>query len=190
MLEKLDIEQMDRIRGNADSSNPDHLELRDLIIQLLPIGVKGTSYEGLVSHSMLECSADLAVKDLQQLMEKLECDDQLLPTALKFAVRHLLYNIRFQEWKTKTKGEGIPPVPFSWRLKLAANPALKYIHSVFREELSEKQRIAIRSMVMFRVPKEDVMIYLGMERCDYFDMIHNARLRIKQRLQKDAARGK
>jgi hypothetical protein len=45
-------------------------------------------------------------------------------------------------------------------------------------------------MVMFRVPKEDVMIYLGMERCDYFEMIHNARLRIKQRLQIDAAREK
>lgn len=190
MVRKLDIEQMDRIRGNPDSSNPDLLELRDLIIQLLPIGIKGMSYESLVSSNMLECAAEQAIKDVLRLQVELDCDDQFLPTVLKFAVRHLLYDVRYQEWKSKTKVEGIPAVPIVWRVKLAANPALNYVHTIFREELNENQRIAIRSMVMFRVPKEDVMIYLGMERCDYFEMIHNARIRIKQRLQIDAAREK
>ena len=40
-------------------------------------------------------------------------------------------------------------------------------------------------MVMFRMPKEEVMRLLKMERCDYFTMIHDARLKIKRRLQKD-----
>jgi hypothetical protein len=41
-------------------------------------------------------------------------------------------------------------------------------------------------MVMFRMPKEEVMRLLLMERCDYFKMIHDARLRIKRRLQNDS----
>ncbi|MDD2921035.1 MAG: hypothetical protein PHQ36_02015 [Anaerolineales bacterium] len=62
---------------------------------------------------------------------------------------------------------------------------MQYIHRVFKEELTDNQRIALRSMIMSRMPKEEVAQRLGMERQDYFKMIHDARLRLKRRLESD-----
>lgn len=62
---------------------------------------------------------------------------------------------------------------------------MQYIHRVFKEELTDDQRTAIRAMIMSRVPKEEVAMSLGMKRCDYFKMIHDARLRLKHRLEAD-----
>ena len=186
MPKVLESDRIDRIRRNPDSSNPVLVELRELILRMLPIGVEGTRYEGFVSPRMLNKAADQAILDILRLCETLDCDDQLIPTALKFAVRHLFYHLRYQEWKSTAIEGGMPTVPSAWREKLATNPALNYVHTIFREELNENQRIALKSMLMFRVPKEEVMSFLEMDRCDYFAMIHDARLRIKHRLQRDA----
>ena len=104
---------------------------------------------------------------------------------MKIAVRKLLGELRIEAWKSSTEKDCFPSVPESWHLPLTKDAFLFYAHTLFKEELSENQKIAIRSMVMFRMPKEEVMRLLNMERCNYFKMIHDARLRIKRRLQED-----
>jgi hypothetical protein len=105
---------------------------------------------------------------------------------MKIAIRQLLYELRVEKWKIDSKDEGFPQVPEEWHAILTENEFLQFTHNLFKQVLSESQRIAIRSMVMFRMPKEEVMRLLLMERCDYFKMIHDARLRIKRRLQNDS----
>ncbi len=51
--------------------------------------------------------------------------------------------------------------------------------------MTENQRTAIRVMVMRRMPKGEVDRYLGMQRFDYFKMIHDACLRLKRRFELD-----
>jgi RNA polymerase sigma-70 factor (ECF subfamily) len=69
--------------------------------------------------------------------------------------------------------------------KLEMDEFLQYLHRILKEELTENQRIAIRAMIMSRVPKEEVAQRLGMKRHDYFKMIHDARLRLKRRFEAD-----
>jgi RNA polymerase sigma-70 factor, ECF subfamily len=105
---------------------------------------------------------------------------------LKIAVRQALYDLRLQRWQSAGAQQSLPEITSDMYIKLEQDGFLKYIHSVFKEELSERQRFAIRSMVMFRMPKEEVAQHLGMERCNYFKMIHDARLRLKRRLESDS----
>lgn len=177
--------RMESIELEPDLSSPVLIELRISLIQLLPLGVRGTRYEDLVTPYMLEMAASQAIKDIQSFSESFDDKQKLMHTALKHAVRHLLYQIRYSEWESASIKEGIPAVPAEWRTALDRNPVLRYAHDIFSEELTENQRIAIRSMVMFSVPKENVMEFLGMDRCAYFGMIHDARIRIKKRLHKD-----
>lgn len=85
---------------------------------------------------------------------------------LKIAVRQALYDLRLQRWQSAAAQQSLPEIASDMYVKLEQDGFLKYIHSVFKEELSETQRFAIRSMVMFRMPKEEVAQHLGMERCN------------------------
>ncbi len=104
---------------------------------------------------------------------------------LKIGVRQALYEFRRQRWQNISPVDGFPVIRPSLYAMLECDEFMKYIHVIFKEELTENQRTAIRAMIMLRMPKEDVMKRLGMERHDYFKMIHDARLRLKRRLERD-----
>lgn len=105
--------------------------------------------------------------------------------ALKFAVRQALYELRQQHGQVVSERPTLPEIPREQYDRLERDEFMQYIHRVFKEELTDNQRTAIRAMIMSRVPKEEVATSLGMERCDYFKMIHDARLRLKHRLEAD-----
>ncbi len=105
--------------------------------------------------------------------------------ALKIGVRQALFEFRWQRWQDVSAGKGLPEIPSKLYDMLERDEFMQYVHRVFKEELTETQRTAIRAMIMSRVPKEEVAKSLGMERCDYFKMIHDARLRLKRRLERD-----
>lgn len=105
--------------------------------------------------------------------------------ALKFAVRQALYELRQQHGQVVSECPALPEIPREQYDQLGRDEFMQYVHRVFKEELTDNQRTAIRAMIMSRVPKEEVATSLGMERCDYFKMIHDARLRLKHRLEAD-----
>ncbi len=104
---------------------------------------------------------------------------------LKLAVRQVLLDIRQLSFHLFQSTDNFTKIPPDLKKILEDNESLHQLHSIFKEELSENQREAIRAMVMFKMPKEEVALKLGMERCDYFKMIHDARLRLKRRLEAD-----
>lgn len=130
----------------------------------------------------------IAKKTIAQGLEHLndfEGHSAFTTWALKIAVRQALYELRQQHSQAVSASFVLPEIPSELYDKLKGDIFMQYIHRVFKEELTDHQRTAIRAMIMSRVPKEEVAMSLGMERCDYFKMIHDARLRLKRRLEID-----
>lgn len=103
----------------------------------------------------------------------------------KLAVRQALLDLRLQQWQAASPASALPDIHPAMYNQLVQNESLLRFHQIMKEELTNNQQVAVRSMVMFRVPKEEVARHLGLELCDYFGMIHDARLRMKKRLQAD-----
>jgi len=130
----------------------------------------------------------IAQKTIAQGLEHLndfEGHSAFTTWALKIAVRQALYELRQQHRPVVSATLALPEISPELYDKLGRDEFMQYIHRVFKEELTDNQRIAIRSMIMSQVPKEEVAASLGMERCDYFKTIHDARLRLKHRLEAD-----
>lgn len=161
-------------------------DLRGIIAESLP-----TMLSGRLSLEPLEIEAfvkSITQKTLSHVLENLntfEGRSAFTTWVLKIGVRQTLGDVRWLRWQAIASGESLPAVPAKMYDALGHNEFMQYVHRVFREELTDNQRFAIRAMIMLRMPKEEVAKSLGMERCDYFRMIHDARLRLKRRLAAD-----
>jgi len=187
MVVRSDSDWINLINSDRTLSNPVFAELYELMVSLLPVGVKDSRFEFCEQvDEQIKSAANLTLEYVSENLQKYDGSTPFLKWVLNIAVRQLLYELRVEKWKIDSKDEGFPQVPEEWHAILTENEFLQFTHNLFKQELSESQRIAIRSMVMFRMPKEEVMRLLLMERCDYFKMIHDARLRIKRRLQNDS----
>ena len=186
MAERTNNEWLEDLRAEGERQMLALEALRAFILSRLSVALDGKFTPGNPAHKALVKST--AQKTLSQVLEHLDTYDgrsAFTTWALKIAVRQALWELR-QQRSLGTKGERtfseIAPEMYG---ELAMDGFLQYLHRVLKEELTENQRIAIRAMIMSRMPKEEVARQLNMERRDYFKMIHDARLRLKRRFQVD-----
>jgi RNA polymerase sigma-70 factor (ECF subfamily) len=161
-------------------------DLRAVILRGLPHALSGKISP--VSPDFRTLADRVAQKTLVYVQDHLGdyAENSAFTTwVLKFAVRQALLELRLYQWQAVTHVNTLPEIPPAMYEKLAQDGSWQRVHQIFKEELTQNQRVAIRSMVMLRMPKEEVAQYLGMELCDYFEMIHDARLRLKRRLKAD-----
>jgi RNA polymerase sigma-70 factor, ECF subfamily len=173
-----------RLGGNRQAQALN--DLRSFLVQRLqPVLLEKTGSASPTSNlqidAIIEKTLAVILEDLDSFVER----SALTTWALKIGVRQLLYELRWNRWQHASGGEGLPQIAPIMYEKLERDEFMQYIHRIFQEELTENQRVAIRAMTMSRVPKEVVARTLDMERCDYFKMIHDARLRLKHRLECD-----
>lgn len=159
-------------------------DLSAIILESLPYALRGMSPP---NSPDIKTPADMvAQKTLIHVQEHLNDyngKSAFTTWVLKLAVRQMLLDLRIRQWRVVAPEHGLPDIPHDMYNELVQDKSLHRFHQMMSEELTENQRLAIRSMVMFRMPKEEVARFLGMELCDYFGMIHDARLRMKKRLQ-------
>lgn len=186
MFDRTDTEWVNLLKSGGTQNTSALTELNILIIKQLPFGLKDSRFENFKSsNKQMRVATNKTLEYVQENMDQYDGTSPFIKWVMKIAVRQLLFEFRFEEWKLTSKDGKLPEVPDDWYPILAENEFLQYAHTLFKQELSVNQRIAIRSMVMFRMPKEEIMRQLAMERCDYFAIIHDSRLRIKKRLQRD-----
>lgn len=161
-------------------------DLRVVIMQSLPYALDGWFAQ---DNPTFNARADSVVqKTLLHVQEQLDTFDgnsAFSTWVLKFAVRQALLELRLQRWQASATKRAKRDVSLGLQELAADNETLQRIQTIFKDELTQNQRMAIRSMLMFGMPKEQVAQYLGMERYDYFKMIHDARLRLKKRMGLD-----
>lgn len=159
-------------------------DLRQLIHCSLPYALdERVALDTQTSTELAEKISSITLKYVQENLENFDDQSAFTACVLKIAVRMMLFELRMRRWRTMSPDDSFPNIPPRLHILLSQHKFFKCTHGTFNEELSENQHKAVRAMVMFRMPKEAVMQRLGMERCDYFNKIHDARLRLKRRLE-------
>jgi RNA polymerase sigma-70 factor (ECF subfamily) len=113
----------------------------------------------------------------------------------KIAVRIALTELRRKRWKDVSLDELLDSdtVPSAVGLisDTAEDPALaveqmdmlERLRRVIDEELTEKQRTALTAVGIHGMPMDEVAQRMGMKRNALYKLMHDARLRLKQRLE-------
>jgi RNA polymerase sigma-70 factor (ECF subfamily) len=65
------------------------------------------------------------------------------------------------------------------------NDSLRHLQRILSEELTEKQRQALMAVSVKGMPLEEVARRLGTNRNALYKMMHDARLRLKHRLERE-----
>ncbi|MBS4015790.1 MAG: sigma-70 family RNA polymerase sigma factor [Candidatus Latescibacteria bacterium] len=186
MSERTNAEWLDDLRAEDARQMRALEDLRALLASRLPVILKSKLEEDSPAfHDVLEATITYTLIYAQENLSEFDGQSAFSTWVLKIAVRMALLEIRQRKFQSAHLVRNLPETPRWLHVILAFNPLLRKIHAIFREELTEPQRVAIRAMVMHRMPKEEVARCLGMERDDYFKMIHDARLRLKRRLRLD-----
>lgn len=186
MTQRTNAEWLDDLQCGGERQSQALADLRARILDSLPHALRGKVPPD--SPDFRTLADKVAQKTLVYVHDHLSDysgHSAVITWVLKFAVRQALLELRLQQWQAVAPERALPDVPPGMYDKLAQDKHLHRFHQMMSEELTENQRLAIRSMVMLRMPKEEVARYLGMQLCDYFGMIHDARLRMKRRLQAD-----
>jgi RNA polymerase sigma-70 factor (ECF subfamily) len=183
MAERTNTDWLDDLRANDARALDD---LRDLLASRLPIILSTKIPPDSPDFSkIVETTTQYTLVYVQDHLHNYDGKSAFTTWVLKIAVRLGLLEIRQIKFQSAYPVRSLPKTPSIFHAILAFSPFLKRLHTIFREELTENQRTAIRAMVMYRMPKEEVARYLGLERFDYFKMIHDARLRLKRRFELD-----
>lgn len=113
----------------------------------------------------------------------------------KIAVRIALNELRGRKWRdvsleemtTREESDYEPswtasnePTP---EARVTQQDAMQRVRRIIKEELSDKQRMALMAVGANGVPLEEVAQRMGTNRNALYKLIHDARLRLKKRLE-------
>jgi RNA polymerase sigma-70 factor (ECF subfamily) len=115
----------------------------------------------------------------------------------KIAIRVALTELRRKRWENVSLDELVErdPGPASRRLMADAAPSpeniaegadmLDLVRRIINEELTDRQRQAMMAIVIHGVPLEEVARRMGTNRNALYKLMHDTRLRLKQRLARE-----
>ncbi len=161
-------------------------DLRALLVQRLPQILAGrVSSDNPDFDTYLDSVTDKTIARVLEDLNSYERRSAFITWVFKIHVRQIFSELRRLRWQEVALGKDLSAIPSQTYVRLEHDEFRQYVHRVFHEELTDNQRFAIHAMTVVRMPKEEVAKRLGMERRDYFEMIHDARLRLKRRLEAD-----
>jgi len=143
---------------------------------------------------------DVSQETLLRVLDKLDTFEgrsQFNTWVYKIAVRLALTELRRERWKEVSLDElmessrkdpepnivsqkGIEP-----ETATEQNDSLRHLQRILSEELTEKQRQALMAVSVKGMPLEEVARRLGTNRNALYKMMHDARLRLKHRLERE-----
>lgn len=153
------------------------------------IHVRGGEFEVLVSDFVQET----LIRMLRHL-DTFQGKSRFTTWAYKIAVRTVFSELRRRRWKDVSLEDLMDKGPFSGEMK-SSNPGpeelaersaeMNWILRVMEEELTEKQRTALQAIVIGGMPLEVVAERMGTNRNALYNLLHDARKKLKQRWIRD-----
>jgi RNA polymerase sigma factor (sigma-70 family) len=186
-------EWMNDLSSEGDRKSLAMEDLRSVILRGLPYALSGeVEPDSPEFNAISNAIIQKTLLHVQEYMNTFDGKSSFTTWVLKFAVHQAFLELRLQRWQANANQHTLPEIPPAFHEQLAQNESLQRFYQIFKDELTQNQRTAIGLMMMYRMPKEEVARYLGMDLCDYFKMIHEARLRLKRRLEAEGwlSRGK
>lgn len=198
MPQRTNDEWLRDLRAAGDQQTQALEELRYIILRGLPYAVAGRlASDCLEDKALMEEVVQVTLASVRDTLDGFDGCGAFTTWVQKIAVREALLQLRHKRWQeTRLPGtkagdateallREMPANLHSLETLLASSEFLQYLHRIIREELSAKQRAGLRAIVMLRMPKEEAMKRLEVDRETFFEMIHDARLRLKRRSLND-----
>ncbi len=130
-------------------------------------------------------------------LDSFEGRSQFTTWVQKIAVRVALTELRHRRWKDVSldslmTDEGEEQTPLA-QSNTASDPAraaqqsemMAMLERLMAEEMTEKQRAAMIAVRVNGMPIEEVARQMGMERNALYKLLHDARLRLKKRMERE-----
>jgi RNA polymerase sigma-70 factor, ECF subfamily len=173
-------------------------DLRAIIVRSMPAALQGwlpstnPQFEPLVE----EVAQETLLRVLSHL-ETFQSRARFTTWVYKIAVRIALTELRRRRWQdhsleTLLDMENAPETPaytadthLGPEMDVTQADIMVYVGRIMEEELSERQKQAMRLVMVQGLPLEEAARFLGKERNALYKMLHDARLRLRQRLARD-----
>jgi RNA polymerase sigma-70 factor (ECF subfamily) len=173
-------------------------DLHALLLRTLPQGISrllspgNPAFESLVEDTVQET----LLRTLKGL-DTFEGRSQFTTWVYKIAVRVALNELRRRRWRDVSldgleddeNGESAPhqfassdPLP---ETVFERADILQHVQQIIMEELTPRQRAAMQAIHMQGVPMEEVAHRMGTNRNALYKLLHDARLRLKHRLERE-----
>ncbi len=198
MKTRANSEWLADLRADAATRESALANLRAIIMSGLPYALSNWLAPNDPQFDSL--AEDVAQETLLRViahLDSFEGRSQFTTWVQKIAVRVALTELRRRRWKDVSleslmteEGDETLPLPQS---NSAPDPAraaeqaemMTMVQRIIAEELTEKQRIAIVAARVNDMPIEEVARQMGMERNALYKLLHDARLRLKKRMERE-----
>jgi len=172
-------------------------DLRAIILRGLPYAIAGRlAPNSPESEALVEEVAQETLMRVLEYLDTFEGRSQFTTWAHKIAVRAVLTELRRVRWREvplpemEMNEEGdasyreLPDHQPSPEDQIDRKDMMRRVNRLIMEELTEKQRKALMA-TMEGFPLEEAAQRLGMNRNALYKLMHDARLRLKKRLEKE-----
>jgi RNA polymerase sigma-70 factor (ECF subfamily) len=173
-------------------------DLRALLLRALPQGLSRLlSPENPEFESLLEDTVQETLLRVLNGLDTFKGHSQFTTWAYKIAARVALNELRRRRWRDVSlegleadeADESAPrqfassdPSPES---AVERGDILRRVQQILAEELTQRQRAAMHAIHMEGVPMEEVAQRMGTNRNALYKLLHDARLRLKHRLERE-----
>jgi RNA polymerase sigma-70 factor (ECF subfamily) len=173
-------------------------DLRGIILRGLPYAIAGRlDPNSPESEALTEEVVQETLMRVLEYLDTFEGRSQFTTWAHKIAVRAALTELRRVRWRevplpememnedADTSYREMPDTQASPDDQLDRNDMMIRVNRIIMEELTEKQRQALMAVAMQGFPLEEAARRMGTNRNALYKMMHDARLRLKKRLEKE-----
>jgi RNA polymerase sigma-70 factor, ECF subfamily len=173
-------------------------DLHALLLRALPQGLSRLlSPENPAFESLIEDTVQETLLRTLKALDTFEGRSQFTTWVYKIAVRVALNELRRRRWRDVSldgleddaNGESVPrqfassaPSP---EFVVERADILEHLQQIITEELTPRQRAAMQAIHMQGVPMEEVARRMDTNRNALYKLLHDARLRLKHRLERE-----
>ncbi|MCI0553737.1 MAG: RNA polymerase sigma factor [Anaerolineae bacterium] len=186
------------LRAGEDRQAQALEDLRAIILRGLPYAFTGRlDPNSPESEALAEEVVQETLMRVLEYLDTFEGRSQFTTWAHKIAVRAALTELRRRRWRevplpememdedADTSYRELPDSQAGPEEQVDQNDMMKRINRIIMEELTEKQRKALMAVAMQGFPLEEAAQRMGTNRNALYKMMHDARLRMKKRLEKE-----
>ena len=197
MDQRTNEEWIENLRAGGDPQARALEDLRAIILRGLPYAIAGRlDPNSPEAEALTEEVAQETLLNVLKYLDTFEGRSQFTTWAHKIAVRAALTELRRVRWREVPLPEmgmnddednsyrELPDHQPSPEDQMDRKDMMRRVNRIIMEELTEKQRTAMTA-TMEGFPLEEAAQRLGMNRNSLYKLMHDARLRLKKRLEKE-----
>jgi len=198
MVQRTNDEWLDDLRAAGERQAQALQDLRAIILRGLPYALAGKLWPNSPEFEAL--ADEVAQETLLRVLDHLhtfEGRSAFTTWVHKIAVRGALTELRRRRWRdvplpememdneSDSPTNEMPDDKPSPEAMVERQDLMQQVNRIIMEELTEKQRQALMAVAMKGMPLEEAARRMGMNRNALYKLIHDARLRLKRRLEAD-----